>query len=142
MQGTVKVDGSVSVKFTNPSIILGNSYWISINHENSVETWSAAPVTLDGVTPYLFSSFATQAFGSNMVQVQASPAIWAIFTGDINQDGSVDISDYLVLDPDIQNGNGGYIVTDLNGDGASDITDYLYMDPNIQNGVGAFLPTP
>jgi hypothetical protein len=77
-----------------------------------------------------------------MVQVQATPVKWAIFTGDINQDGSVDISDYLVLDPDIQNGNGGYIVTDLNGDGASDITDYLYMDPNIQNGVGAFLPTP
>jgi hypothetical protein len=65
-----------------------------------------------------------------------------MYSGDINQDGSIDISDYLVMDPQIQNGDGGYLASDLNGDGAVDISDYLVLDPNIQNGVGVFAPTP
>jgi hypothetical protein len=72
--------------------------------------------------------------------MEVSPNVWAIFSGDINQDFAVDVTDYLILDPDIQNGLGGYVVTDLNGDGAVDVTDYLILDPNIQNGVGAIIP--
>jgi hypothetical protein len=87
---------------------------------------------------YSFSSASGQAYGNN--QKEVAPNTWAIFTGDINQDNAVDISDYLIMDPDIQNGNGGYLNTDLNGDGATDITDYLLLDPNIQNGVGAYTP--
>ena len=65
---------------------------------------------------------------------------YAIFSGDINQDKAIDISDFLELDPHIQNGDGGYIVYDINGDGAVDISDFLLLDPNIQNGIGAAIP--
>lgn len=80
------------------------------------------------------------AAGDNQVQVE--PGIFAIYSGDVNQDGTIDGTDYLMIDADIQNFGAGYIVTDLNGDGSVDGTDYLIVDANIQNFVGVILPTP
>ena len=88
---------------------------------------------------YLFSSAATQAFADNQV-VTFDNLGYAIYTGDINQDKTVDASDFLVLDPEIQAGLFGYYLGDLNGDGAVDASDFLTLDPNIQLGVGAAIP--
>lgn len=65
---------------------------------------------------------------------------FAIYNGDINQDGSIDGSDFVILDFSIQNGDGGYIVTDLNGDGAVDGGDANIYDRNNQNDIGAATP--
>jgi len=86
------------------------------------------------------------AYGNNMKVLDSTFVgtgyvyIFGIYSGDINQDGSVDGSDFLDLDPSIQNGDGGYIPGDLNGDGAVDGSDFLVMDPNIQSGIGASIP--
>ena len=64
----------------------------------------------------------------------------AIYSGDINQDGAVDGTDFLELDPAIQAGDGGYAIGDLNGDGAVDGSYFLVMDSNIQNGIGMVSP--
>lgn len=66
--------------------------------------------------------------------------IFAIYSGDINKDNTIDATDFLELDPSIQNGDFGYFPGDLNGDGAVDATDFLILDPNIQLGVGAAIP--
>ena len=63
-----------------------------------------------------------------------------VFTGDINQDLTVDASDFLSLDQSIQNGDFGYFVGDLNGDGSVDASDFLVLDPNIQLGLGSAIP--
>ena len=60
--------------------------------------------------------------------------------GECSQDGSVDATDFLDLDPHVQNGDGGYLCSDLNGDSAIDATDFLWLDPNVQNGVGSVRP--
>ena len=65
---------------------------------------------------------------------------WAIYSGDINQDESIDGLDFLILDTSIQNGDGGYSDSDLNGDGSVDGLDYLILDINIQAGVGIIRP--
>ena len=52
----------------------------------------------------------------------------------------MDATDFLDLDPHVQNGDGGYIVSDLNGDGSVDATDFLWLDPNVQNGIGSVTP--
>ena len=136
--GILKTNGDVSVSF-GPSVIADNFYYLKLNHRNSVETWSGAPVQLTAITTYSFSSAASQAFASN--EALTSDNLYAaIHTGDLNQDGSVDGSDFLELDPSIQNGDGGYLVGDLNGDGSVDASDFLVLDPNIQNGVGAIAP--
>lgn len=139
-KGIMKTNGNISVTFSS-AVVAGNSYWVKINHRNSVETWSAAPIVISSVTSYLFTTAATQAFADNMVETFDQMG-FAIYSGDINQDGSVDGSDFLDLDPSIQNGDGGYAVGDLNGDGSVDGSDFLVLDPNIQNGIGAAVPAP
>ena len=98
---------------------------------------------------FLFNSASSQtnnAFGDNMKVVDSTLVgqnyeyIFAMYSGDINQDGAIDGSDFLELDPSIQNGDGGYMPGDLNGDGAVDGADFLFLDPNIQDGIGAVTP--
>ena len=136
--GILKTNGDLSVTF-GPAVLAGTSYFIKINHRNSVETWSALPLPFNTLTNYDFTTGASQAFGSNMIETHDNNG-WAIYNGDIDQSGDVAGADFLPLDVDIQNGNGGYINTDLNGDGATDGNDFLVLDQNIQNGVGSAIP--
>lgn len=82
------------------------------------------------------------AYGDNQTVVDniAGQPVFAIYSGDINQDGFIDVFDFLDLDPDIQSGNFGYIPTDLNGDGFVDAFDFIVLDKNIQAGVGLVTP--
>ena len=92
------------------------------------------------------TSQTNKAFGDNMKVVDSTliganyEYVFAMYSGDINQDGAVDGADFLELDPSIQNGDGGYMPGDLNGDGAVDGADFLVLDPNIQGGIGASHP--
>ena len=138
--GTLKTNGDVTVTFSS-LVIPNTSYYIKVNHRNSVETWSANPVVLTTSTMYSFASSASQASGNN--QVITFDALYAaIYSGDINQDMAIDISDFLDLDPSVQAGDGGYLSGDINGDASVDVTDFLILDPNIQNGIGASPPSP
>jgi hypothetical protein len=42
IKSTIGIDGTGNFSF--PSAVLNNSYYIVVNHRNSVETWTAAPV--------------------------------------------------------------------------------------------------
>ena len=130
---TLRSNGNVNVTF-GPAVVANTSYYIKVDHRNSVETWSANPVPFLSTTSYTFST-PNQSYGPNMAEVE--PGIWAIYTGEVEKDGAVDISDFLALDPSIQAGDGGYLPGDLNGDGSVDITDFLILDPNVQLGLGA-----
>lgn len=136
--GILKTNGNISVVF-GPTVLIGNSYYIKINHHNSIETWSAAPVLISSPTTYLFTPSASRAFGNNMIETPDQMG-WAIYSGDINQDEAIDGLDFLLLDASIQNGEGGYSDSDLNGDGSVDGLDYLILDANIQAGVGVIRP--
>ncbi|MBL7766853.1 MAG: LamG domain-containing protein [Chitinophagaceae bacterium] len=136
--GILQTDGTITC--TYPSSVSGQLYYIALKHRNSVETWSAAPVLLSPVSIYDFSTSATQAYGSNMIQVDNAPAIFAVYSGDIDQSGGIDGDDFNLLDPDIQTGNGGYLPTDLDGSGGVDGDDFNIFDPNVQVGVGIYLP--
>ena len=137
-KGILQTNGSISVAF-GTSVVAGNSYYLKINHLNSVETWSKTPVVLNSVSNYSFTTAASQAYGDNLT-LTPDNLYYSIFTGDINQDGAIDGSDFLELDPKVQNGEGGYNNGDLNGDGAVDGTDFLLLDPNVQSGVGIINP--
>lgn len=96
------------------------SYYITIRHRNSIETWSALPFNFSGAGPfsYDFSTAAAQAYGNNQKLIGTVYAIWG---GDPTQDGMVDGSDMSVIDngsqpPILQ----GYYPEDVNGDGIVD----------------------
>lgn len=130
----LSTSGEVNCSF--PTVPNGD-YYIVVRHRNSLETWSKYPVTFNYTTNYFFSWAANAAFGDNQIGCAYG---YAIFSGDINQDGGIDASDYLLLDADIQGFATGYIVTDLNGDGVADANDFTILDANIQNYVSVAKP--
>ncbi len=108
---------------------IGQSYYIVIKHRNTVETWSANPVTMNEITSYDFTAAANKAFGNN--QIEVNPGVWAFYSGDINQDENVDLLDLSTLETDVSNFAFGYFATDINGDGNVDLLDSPVMETNI-----------
>ena len=135
-KAVLSTTGFVSATFTQ----LAGSYYIAIKHRNTIQTWSANSVACSNATPlYNFSSFSTQAFGDNQVQVE--PGVWAMFTGDLNQDDFIDGNDFPSFDTDSFNGvNSIYVATDMNGDGFVDGNDFPLFDVNSFNGVSSIHP--
>jgi hypothetical protein len=62
------------------------------------------------------------------------------YSGDINQDGSVDFNDYPDIDIGSSNGDLGYLATDLNGDSSVDFNDYPLIDYNSSLGIIEMTP--
>jgi hypothetical protein len=117
--GTLNTDGSLSVTFNTAA---AGSYYIAVKGSNLIQTWSAEPQAV-GTTPlsYDFSSAATQAYGSNMREME--PGVFAFYNGDVNQDEVIDNVDTDPIFIDIDASNFGVLATDLNGDGVVDNTD-------------------
>jgi hypothetical protein len=135
--GALSTAGNALVSF--PGGAIGNSYYIVIRHRNSIATSSAATVLILATnTSYDFSSALTQSFGDNLID--DGSGVFMIYTGDINQDGSVDFNDYPNLDIASSGGVLGYDPNDLNGDASVDFNDYPLIDVNSSNGVISILP--
>ena len=91
--------------------------------------------------------YANNAFEDNMKvvdSVQVSPGVYqyvfAIYSGDINQDGNIDLSDFPIWDDDNTNFAFGYRDADLNGDGNVDLSDFPYWDGNNANFIYSHKP--
>ncbi|MDQ3021874.1 MAG: hypothetical protein M3R36_15075 [Bacteroidota bacterium] len=75
-----------------------------------------------------------------MLQVTNSPVRFAIYSGDVNQDGIVDFSDASLIDNDTYNFASGYLNTDLTGDNFVDLFDYALADNNAFNFISKIVP--
>jgi hypothetical protein len=82
---------------------------------------------------YDFTNAASQSFGDNMKQVDSSPVRYAIYSGDENLDGNIDVSDIVDIYNDLLNGTSGYVKTDVNGDYFVDVSDLLIAYNNSLN---------
>ncbi len=135
----LNTSGNATFSFANA--VNGVSYFIQLKHRNSIETWSKTPQTFAGNSlTFDFTTSATQAFGDNLIQVDASPVKFAMYGGDINQDGTVDATDVSTIDNDAANFVGGYVVTDLTGDNFVDGTDFAISDNSAANFVSVIRP--
>ena len=118
---------------------IDGSFYIVVKHPNTIQTWSATPVLISAETPtYDFTDAVSKAYGNNMSEVE--PGVWAIYSGDINQDEAVDPSDYSLWEVDANNFEFGDFATDLNGDGAVDPTDFSIWEMNANNFVFSIYP--
>jgi len=127
--GVIMTDGTVSLSL--PASVVGNDYYIVVKHRNTIQTWSANPVTIGATTSYDFTSAASQAFGDNMIEVETG--VFAMYTADINQDEFIDPYDYPSFELDNVTFASGYLATDLNGDGFIDPYDYPVFELNNVN---------
>ncbi|MFM7014731.1 MAG: dockerin type I domain-containing protein [Bacteroidota bacterium] len=78
------------------------------------------------------------AYADNQAEVE--PGVFAIYSGDINQDGYIDPFDYSILQTDILTFAFGYVDSDLNGDGYVDPYDYAIYQQNSLNFVSSIHP--
>ncbi|MBS1518734.1 MAG: endonuclease [Bacteroidetes bacterium] len=124
--------------FHFPNISSG-SYYIEVKHRNSVETWSKYPQFLSSgnILNYDFSTSAVKAFGDNLILKGGK---YCLFSGDVNQDGTIDLTDLSLIDNDAFNFISGYTVTDINGDDIVDLTDASITDNNAYNFIGKITP--
>ena len=119
----------------------GTPYYIKISHRNSIETWSKTPKQFTAsILNYDFTTAKTKAFGDNMIQVDSSPLRFAVYIGDVNQDGTIDASDVSSVDNDAYNSVSGYVNTDVTGDNFVDAADVSIVDNNAFNSVSLITP--
>ncbi len=123
-------DGNANLSL--PINMIGNNYYICIKHKNSIETWSAEPITISTVNNYDFTISQDKAYSNNFNNpLKSMPdGNFVIYSGDINQDGTIDIFDMMNTENDAANLFFGYGFTDCNGDGATDIFDIQIIENN------------
>jgi subtilisin-like proprotein convertase family protein len=141
-RGLLGSNGKASLIFNNISD--DKSYYVVLKHRNSIETWSNSPQgpfrILTSQSNYSFTFSASAAFGNNLKQVDSTPFTFAIFGGDIDQDGIIDGSDLSLITNDAFNFTTGYVLTDLNGDQFVDGTDATIALNNAFDFVGVIRP--
>lgn len=136
----VGVLGGATAEFNNTDT---GKYYLQFKHRNALETWSAVTIGFDAFTQqytYEFKADVSKAYGSNMIQVDNAPVRYAFFSGDVNQDETIDATDLSLIDNDAINFVGGYVPTDLTGDSFVDATDYSIADNNAYNFVSLIRP--
>ncbi len=117
------------------------SYRIVVKHRNSLETWGNTTNTFSNLyLTYDFTTAATKSYGSNMIRVDTSPTEYAIYGGDLNNDGAVDATDISLVDNDSFNSLSGYVQSDVNGDDYVDGTDISLIDNNASNSISLIRP--
>ena len=134
--GILKTDGTAQVSYAS---LPSGMYYIAVKGINMVETWTTTIQSI-GILPltYDFTTAATKAFGSNMIQVK--PSVWAFYSGDVNQDESIDLFDVSDVSNDSDNSNFGVIPTDINGDGTADLSDISILSINSDTSVYSYHP--
>jgi len=129
--------------YTFKNAVAGTPYYLQLNHRNSIDTWSSNFITfeaLSGQSNYNFTFNSAQAFGNNLIQADTSPLRFALYNGDVNKDGIVDVTDNSLVDNDAFNFNTGYIVTDLTGDNTVDLSDATIVDNNASMFISKITP--
>jgi hypothetical protein len=130
IKGILKSDGHVFVSL--PAETFGQQFYVVIKHRNSIETWSSSPTLIQDSTFYDFSNTSIAAFndGINPALKNSNDNVYLIYSGDINQDGAIDIFDIQVAENAASNFEFGYNASDCNGDGSADIFDLQIIENN------------
>ena len=117
-------------------------YYFDIKHRNFLETWSSVPVylALTDLNDYNYSTSASTAYGNNLISVDNSPSRYAAYSGDVNQDGFINLSDVIKVYNDGSNFVNGYAISDVTGNSIVDLTDLLITYNNSSDFVSLQRP--
>ena len=75
-----------------------------------------------------------------MAEIDTSPLRYGMYSGDVNRDESVDLTDVIQIYNEANTFASGYIVTDLTGDSMTDLTDVLLAYNNSNEFVAVMKP--
>ena len=121
-----------------PDSFRNDAYFVSVNHRNSFEIWSAVPVTWTDSLIYDFTSDSLSSYsnGIHSPVKNLGSGKFGTYSGDVNQDGIIDGSDINISWISSFNSPGvDYWISDVNADGIPDA-----FDINILwlNSIGSF----
>ncbi|MFZ1322430.1 MAG: hypothetical protein WAT71_12820 [Ignavibacteria bacterium] len=137
-QSQAVIGQTLSGNFYFSNLFSGN-YYLTVRHRNGLETWSSSPVLMQqgGTYSYDFTNNLSKAYGNNLIQVGNK---FCVYSGDVNQDGTIDLADGSLVDNDAINFVTGYVPTDINGDGIVDLSDGVFTDNNTFNFISVISP--
>ncbi len=135
----INANGVGVYTFVN-NVVNNVNYYIEVKHRNSISIWSKTPQSFtNNLKTYNFNTAAIQAYGNNMISVDDSPVAYAMFSGDVNQDQTIELEDELIVhNHTICFSNESK--TDLNGDSITDISDVLIVYNNSIKFVAVMSP--
>jgi len=132
-----------SLNFTG-SFLFANAptgtYYLQVKSRNGLETWSKAGgqlYTAGSAFSYNFTTAAAQAYGSNEILKNTK---YCQYSGDVNQNGIIDLTDVILINNDASAFLSGYRVTDVNGDSYIDLSDIVITSNNASNFVNKVVP--
>ncbi|MFZ7144189.1 MAG: hypothetical protein ACO1G6_02495 [Bacteroidota bacterium] len=126
---TATLSSNGTANFSIPAYYLLQPYYLVLQHRNALETWSSEPVQLAQSANYSFIYPQSQAFGNNLFNL--GDGNFAIFSGDINHDGYIDLNDLSSIETGSWDFSSGYVVPDLTGDNIVESSDYCLIENNI-----------
>lgn len=105
---------------------LSGTYYRIVKHRNAIETWSNVGVayTRGSASHHNFVPNGAS-YGNNMAIVSTSPFYRGMFSGDVDQNGVIDLADVTTVYNDASAFVTGYKKTDVTGDNISDLSDLL-----------------
>jgi len=121
--------------------LVTGKYYVVVKHLNSIETWSRSggdSLTAGDTLNYDFTTSASQSYGNNL---KLKGAKYCLYTGDVDQNGFVDVGDMiLIYNSTVNFTTGNYLPEDLNGDSIADVSDLILCNNNAVFFVGAITP--
>lgn len=110
-----------------PSTLNGQKYLVSVKFKNTFHLLSSRTIEISGL-PISIDLTVPQ---NTCCNFDTSNGVAKSYSGDLNFDGAIDGSDYLIMDADFQNNTLGYSLSDLNGDQIVDTLDFIILNNNL-----------
>lgn len=110
-----------------PSTLNGQKYLVYVKFKNTFHLLSAQTIVISGVPISIDLTIPQNA----CCNFDTTYGITKSYSGDLNFDGAIDGSDYLIMDADFQNNTQGYSLSDLNGDQIVDTLDFIILNKNL-----------
>lgn len=133
------LSGSSGNLFMNFSNVQNNqNYFLVVDHRNTLETWSSNAVYFGSAGMiYDFTNSVNKAYGNNLT---LQGGRYCIYSGDVNKDDVIDVTDLGSIDNASYNFFTGYIIEDINGDEVADLTDLGITENNSFNFISTLRP--
>lgn len=129
--------GNFTNYFTFSTAASGVPYYIVVKGINMIETWSATTVTFgSNSASYDFTTAINKAYGSNQV---LSGGVASVYQGDVNQNGSIDLTDLTITYNDVSNFQTSP-ATDLDCNGTTDLSDLILVFNNSKSFISVKRP--
>lgn len=132
------LDTTGNAQITLPPSINGNNVYIAVKHRGHITTWSAKSYLINGTIQLDLTVDPNNTFGSNVLDLKNG--YFAIYGGDVNNDGVVSNDDMVSMDNDNSTFNSGYLNTDMNGDSIITNDDIVILDNNNSNFIAEIKP--